>query len=166
MNFSYSSQTYGASYNDSFKEVNDSDYSVWGAGFDLKVPMGNGAARARLKRAMLQRLSDRESMNQKQRKVMKEVYDAIDNLNQNWQRILASRQEIFLSKQIYTAEEKQFQRGIRTSTEVLDAAMLMANAQIREVRAMSDFEISKVELAYSTGTQLGYTHVHLDGRQK
>ena len=41
------------------------------------------------------------------------------------------------------------------NTDVLDAAFRLSDAQSREVRALADYQIAKVDLAFATGTLLG-----------
>lgn len=137
------------------------DGQTAGVGLTLSMPLGNGAAKARTDRASLQALQTRTTEQVRRQTVEQEVRDALDTLEQNWQRILASRNETEMAARIFDAENRQFVRGIRTSTEVLDAAQLLANAQLRQIAAMRDFEISKIELAFSTGTHLGTSRVKL-----
>ena len=47
--------------------------------------------------------------------------------------------------------------GLRTMTEVLDTLSRLGKPQIKEVRAISDYQISLVDTAYATGTLIGYS---------
>ena len=49
--------------------------------------------------------------------------------------------------------------GVRTSTDVLDAAARLADAQSSEVRALADYERARVDIAFGTGTLLGYDQI-------
>ena len=49
--------------------------------------------------------------------------------------------------------------GSRTSTDVLDAATRLADAQSAEIRALADYEVAKIDLAVATGTVLGASAV-------
>ncbi|HSF71878.1 MAG TPA: TolC family protein, partial [Methylotenera sp.] len=89
--------------------------------------------------------------------VKKEIYDALDQVDQQWQRILAARQQVLIAGINYDAELKQFNEGLRTMTEVLETLTRLGEAQIKEVRAISDYQISLVDTAYATGTLLGYS---------
>ena len=104
----------------------------------------------------MQRLATKE---QRSQAIRQEVYDALDLLQQAWQRIIAARQEAVLAGRTYEGELNQFEVGARTSTDVLDAATRLADAQSREVQALADYQIAKVDLAYSTGTLLGYGRI-------
>jgi len=67
-----------------------------------------------------------------------------------------------LAARTLEGEQRQFEVGIRTSTDVLDAAAQLANAQSREVRALADWQIALVDLAFATGTTLGGARVAFD----
>ena len=83
------------------------------------------------------------------------VFDTVDELEQNWQRILAARQEVILAGRTYEAEKRQFEVGLRISTEVLEAAARLAGALSRGIRALAFYEISQIEIALATGALLG-----------
>ena len=42
--------------------------------------------------------------------------------------------------------------GARTATDVLDAQSRLAEAQSAEIRALAEYQISLVDLAFATGT--------------
>ena len=57
------------------------------------------------------------------------------------------------------AEQRQFDLGLRTSTDVLDAQTRFADAQSAEVLALTEYEIAQVDIAVATGTLLGAADV-------
>ena len=85
-------------------------------------------------------------------------------LHQNWQRILAARQETAAAGRTHEAERRQFELGTRNSTDVLDAAARLARAQSREVSALASYEIATVDIAFAMGTVLGEARVRWDPR--
>ncbi len=146
---------------DSLDNLTRRDRRGWSVGASVEVPLGNGAANARRRQAMLQRVLTLTTRDQQAIAIRKEVYDASDQLQEAWQRILAAREETLTATRTYEAEKRQFLAGVRTSTDVLDAADFLAEAQIREISALSEYEIAKVSLAYATGTVLGKGRVRL-----
>ena len=58
-------------------------------------------------------------------------------------------------------ERRLFEAGEqnRTTTEVLNAAARLADAQSSEVQAIAAHQISLVDVAFTTGTLLGYGRV-------
>jgi outer membrane protein TolC len=109
--------------------------------------------------ARVQRLATRDARRQA---IQTEVFDALDALAQSWQRILAARLETVLAARTLAAEQRQFDVGLRTSTDVLDASASLADAQSREVLALSSYQIALVDLAFATGTSLGSAGIRFE----
>jgi len=42
---------------------------------------------------------------------------------------------------------------------VLDAAASLADAQLAEIRALADYQIAMVDIAFATGTLLGHAQI-------
>ncbi|MGE5297315.1 MAG: TolC family protein, partial [Solirubrobacterales bacterium] len=124
-------------------------------GLTGQIPLGNGVAQARLRQARLSRVQTRLSRDVLEQEIRQEVYDAADGIEQDWRRILAAEQGVVRAHRSYKVEQSQFQLGQRTSTEVLDAASSLAEAQLRKIDAFVSYEISQVVLARATGTLLG-----------
>ena len=61
--------------------------------------------------------------------------------------------------QLYSAELRQFQIGLNTSTDVLQAQTNFADAQSAEIQALTESQISLSKLAKATGTLLGAAKV-------
>jgi outer membrane protein len=57
------------------------------------------------------------------------------------------------------AEIHSFNNGLRTSNDVLDAQTRLANAKLSEISALSDYQISQVDIAFATGTVLGESKI-------
>jgi outer membrane protein TolC len=161
----YTSKNWSSQTSDAIGGVFDRKYPDWNVGLMLEIPFDNSAAIARRKKAALQQAASIETLAARRRSIRKEVLDTIDQLRQSWQRILAARQEIGTANQIYEAELEQFRHGMRTSTDVLNAAQLIADAKIRNVSAVLDLELSKVNIAYATGTTLGFAGFELAPRR-
>jgi outer membrane protein TolC len=75
---------------------------------------------------------------------------------------LAGRQNTILQSRLYQAEKRQFELGLRTSTDVLDAQTKFAEAQSAEILALTEYQIAQVDLAFATGTLLGAAKVQWD----
>ena len=159
LDYSYAVNGIGSSYNRSFDQLPDIRFADWSVGVRADIPIGNEAAEARYHQAVLQRLQRLATKEQRRTSISQEVLDALDLLDQNWQRILAARLESMLAGRTYDAEKRQFEVGLRTSTDVQDALADLADAQSREVRSLADYQISLVDLAFATGTLLGHDRV-------
>ena len=161
LNYTYSSLGRGTKLGKSFDTIFNRGFEDWRAGVVFEVPLGNLAARSRLRRAILQRTLSLSTKAQRALSIQQEVYDAVDQLERDWQRILAAREETVLAARIFEAERRLFQAGARTTTEVLEAEDFLADAQINEIRSLAAYETSKIDIAFATGMLLGYSRVQL-----
>lgn len=159
LDYMYNINGLGGTHKSSFDLLDDRSFEDWTVGVNVQIPVGNQQAAARVHRAILQRLQRLATREQRAKAIEQEVYDAIDQLQQNWQRIIAASQEHQLALLTYEAEQRQFEVGVRTSTDVLDSAASLADAQSREIRALTDYQISQVDIAFATGTLLGLDKV-------
>lgn len=162
LSFDYSVSSRGTTLGRAYDTLDGTGPNYWQAGVTVSMPLGNGAARSRSRQAALKHAASLNNLEQRRQFIRQDVLNAVDRLAQSWQLIDASVQEMEMSRRIYEGEVKQFESGVRTSTEVLAAAQFLANAQVRNLQAISDYEIAKVELAYATGTHLGYSEVVLE----
>ena len=60
-----------------------------------------------------------------------------------------------LAGRTYEAEKRQFELGLRTSNDVLDASARLADARSREILAVVEYQASLVDAAFATGTIFG-----------
>jgi outer membrane protein len=155
--YSYSFQGSGSSAGSSYGNLFDGDFYT--LGLRAEIPLGNEAAEARLRNAILSRVQRLATRDARRRSIESEVLAALDQIRQSWQRILAARLETVLAARTLDGERRQFEVGLRTSTDVLDASARLADARSREVRALADWQISLVDLAFATGTSLGGARV-------
>jgi outer membrane protein len=159
LDYSYGLNGLGGSYGDVWEQFSDRSFADWSLALRAEVPIGNEAAKARVHGAILTRLQRLATKEQRIAAITQEVLDALDALRQNWQRILAARQEVILNGRTYEAEVRQFEVGERTSTDVLDAATRLANSQSGEISALVDYQIALIDLAFATGSLLGHDRV-------
>lgn len=159
LEYRYTRNGLGDGLGDAFAQTYEENFDSHTIGLRLEVPLGNEAARAALSRALLVRLQRSATRQQREAQVRQEVLDAMDNLDAGWQRVLASRQAAILAARVLDAEQRQFDQGLNTSTDVQDAQTRFADAQASEVRALVDYQIAQIDLAFATGTILGSSQV-------
>lgn len=159
LDYAYGVNGLGPSMDESFEMLGDSDFTDHRFGLRVQVPLGNQAALSRLRRALLRRLQTLATGDQRALQIRQEVYNAVDRLEASWQRILATRQRVVLAARVVELEQRQFNQGLRTSTDVLDAQTNLANAQSSEVQAIAEYQIAQVDIAQATGTVLGANRV-------
>jgi outer membrane protein TolC len=162
LDFEYGVLERQGSLSAAYRDQWDGDHPTFAVGVRGEIPVTNEARNARLRRALLGRTQRLATRDARELAIRQEVYDAADVLDQNWQRILAARQNVIVSGTNYEAELRQFAEGMRTMREVLEALTQLGDAQLREVQAILAYQVSQVDIAFATGTLLGYANVGLD----
>ncbi|MHC4975852.1 MAG: TolC family protein [Planctomycetota bacterium] len=147
---------------DSISNIHDDNFEDWSLALDAELPIGNQAAESRLDRAVISRLQRIATRASRHQTITQEVLDAIVSLEAGWRRVMAAQQSAILAARTLDAEQRQYDVGRRTSTDVLDAATRLADAQSSEIRAIANYQIAQVDLAVATGTLLGATKVRWD----
>lgn len=159
LDYTYRINGLGGSTQDAFHTLERNKFEDWQIGLNLEVPLGNEAAKSRVRRAILDRLQRLASKEARELAIRQEVLNAVDELDSGWQRIFAARTATALNTRSLQAEQRQFNVGQSTSTNVLDAATRLAESQLSEIRAITDYQIAQVDLAFATGTLLGAAKV-------
>ena len=136
LDYRYSLVGDDSGFGGSYGSLGDSDSHR--VGVSGEIPIGNEILENRLSAAILKRVQRLATKDARALAIRTEVLDALDRLRQAWQSILAARLETLLAARTAEGEQRQFESGLRTSTEVLDAQNRLANAQSREVRALAD----------------------------
>jgi outer membrane protein len=155
LDYTYNVNGLGGNFGNAFDMLAQKSFEDWSLGLSAEIPIGNEAAKSRVHRAVLERLQRLSSKDLREQAIRQEVLDVVDRLETDWQRILAARQSVILATRVLQGEERQFNLNVRTSTDVLDAAAALADAQLAEIRALVDYQISQVDLCFATGTLLG-----------
>lgn len=162
VNYTYNINGLGAVRSDAYDVLWDKNFEDHRIGLSMLIPLGNGAAKSRLRRSVLQR-SQRIITKQRRSDLIElEVLNAIDQLEANWRKILAARQSTMLATELFEAEKKQFELGLNTSRDVLESQTSLANSRSAEIEALTSYEVALVDIAYATGTVLGASSVELD----
>ena len=159
LDYSYNINSTGETRNESFDMLGSSDFVNHRLGLQLVVPLGNQAAKNQLRGALYQRRQNLATRANREEVIKLEVLNAIDQVEANWQRILAARQNTLVNARLYEAEQRSFEVGMSNSTDVLDAQFNFADAQTSEIRALADYQIALVDVAYATGTILGSARI-------
>lgn len=160
LDYQYTFNGLGSNFNTAVDLLSNTEFRDWVLSGRFEVPLGNEAAESRVHQAILRRLQRLSTRAAREQRIRQEVFDSIDNLEASWQRILAARQAVILAERTLRAEENQFRVGARTSTDVLNAATNLADSQSAEIRALTDYQIAQVDLAFATGTMLGASRVN------
>ena len=159
VDYTYRLNGLGETWGDALEITAENQFEDHVFGINAEIPLGNEAAESRVRQRILERLARLRTKQARRQSIEAEVLDAVDQIDSGWQRILAARQSVALNTRLLRAEERQFDVGRRTSTDVLDAAADLADAQRAEIAALTDYQIAQVDLAFATGTLLGSAKV-------
>lgn len=159
LTYRYNVNGLGSTERGAFDMLSDRNFEDHRVALSVEAPLGNEAAKSRLRRAIATRLQTLTSRQQRQIMIRQEVLNAVDQLQSTWQRILANRQRRQLAERSLEAEIRQFEQGASTSTDVLDAQTSLAQAQLAQIVAVTEYQIAQVDLAFATGTLLGAAQV-------
>jgi outer membrane protein TolC len=159
LNYTYNINGTGDTRGHSHDLPFDNAFADHRLGVQLNIPLGNERAKSNLRQAYYQRRQILASKEGRTALIEVEVLNALDQLETNWQRILATRQSTLLEARLYEAEVHQFENGLTTSTDVRETQTNLTNAQSTEINALTEYQIALVDLAYATGTLLGAAQV-------
>ncbi|MEQ8843730.1 MAG: TolC family protein [Phycisphaerales bacterium] len=140
----------------------ENEFEDWRLALTAGIPIGNEAALSRLRQVVLGRLQRIATKELREQTIRQEVLDSVDDMETSWQRVIAARERLRLATRTLRAEERQFEVGRSTSTDVLDASARLADAQLSELSAIVDYQLAQVNLAVATGTLLGQAKVGLE----
>ena len=160
VNYTYNINGLGPEADDAYDLMLRNRFADQRVGLVLQIPIGNESAKSRWRRALWQRRQRLASKRQREALIKQEVLNTADQMEANWQRVVASRKSTFLAERTMKAEQRQFELGLQISTEVLDAQARFANAQSAEIRALTEYQIAQVDLAYATGSLLGAAQIY------
>ncbi|MFM9957036.1 MAG: TolC family protein [Phycisphaerales bacterium] len=159
VDYAYNFNGLGQNFSESTTQLRGGDFADWTVGARFETPIGNMAARSRVQQAIITRLQRLATREARVLQIRQEVFNAVDSISAGWQRILATRQSTILAGRTLDAEQRQFDVGLRTSTDVLNAAANLADAQLAEIRALTEYQIGLIDLSFATGTLLGQSRV-------
>jgi outer membrane protein TolC len=159
LQYTYGINGLGGTLDNSVDTLTRNNFESWSIGLNAEIPIGNEQRKSSLAQSILTRLQTLATRDAREQSITREVYDAIDQLNSTWNRIIAAQQAVELNARVLEAEQRQFDVGRSTTTDVLDADANLANARLTEIRAIVDYQIAQVDLAFATGTLLGQSKV-------
>lgn len=159
LQYTYRINGLGSDLDNSADTLTRNHFESWSVGLNAEIPLGNEQRNATLAQSILSRLQRLATRDSREQSITREVYDAVDQLSSTWNRILAAREAVLLSARVLEAEQRQFNVGRSTTTDVLDADVNLADARLTEIRAVVEYQIAQIDLAVATGTLLGQSKV-------
>jgi outer membrane protein len=126
-------------------DVFTNDFPKWTVTLNVSYPLGASQPETSLARAKLQYSQSQTQLRNQQLQVSTQVRDAARSLTTNQKRVASTRASRGLQQRRLEAEEKKFSAGQSTSFFVFQAQRDLAVAQNNELRAILDYNKSRVD---------------------
>ena len=123
-----------------------SSYPTWTFGITVSYPIGASTSETNLSRARLQYSQAEAQLRNLELQITTAVRDAARQVQTNQKRVDSARAARELADRRLDAEQKKFAAGIQISFFVFQAQRDLAQARTNEIRAVSDYNKSLVDL--------------------
>ena len=127
-------------------DVLQSAFPTWTVGVTLAYPLGTSSQETNLAKARLQYTQEEVRLKDLELQIATQVRDAARQVQTNQKRVDSARAARELGERRLEAEEKKFAAGIQISFFVFQAQRDLAQARTAEIRAISDYNKSLVDL--------------------
>ncbi|MBF0573779.1 MAG: TolC family protein, partial [Desulfamplus sp.] len=134
----------------------DQRNTYWSAGVNLSWNLfdgGRGWYEKRRSQIDMKRIN--EQVKEIKSKLEAGIVTSLMSLSEAEERIKATSDSITASKEYYDMENKRFQAGIATVSEVLDAQVSVTRAEVSYNQALLDYQLARAELDFMMGSSIG-----------
>jgi outer membrane protein TolC len=139
---------------DAFNRFTSGDFVQYQVGFAFKYPLGNQAAKSRFTRARLEVEQARALLERAEQRILVEVREATRDVETNIKRVSVTRGARELAHKKLEAEEKKLAVGLSSVREILRFQDDLSREQSREIRSLTDYNISLANLDRAKGITL------------
>jgi outer membrane protein TolC len=147
---------------DALKDSFNFKYKNWSVALTLSYPLSNIFSRSLVTQAKLNHEQTELKIKDQEQQVFLEVKTAVRDVQTNYQRVQAYKAARELAQKKLTAEEEKFKVGLSTNYFILEYQKDLADAQIMELRAMVDYNISLANLYRVQGTGMDAQNIEID----
>ena len=133
----------------------------WSVGLDLSMPIGNREAEGEYQSAVISRLQTLSKQRELTLQIAQNVYDAVDQLELTWARLLAYRRAQSDAEKNLDASKLLFKSGGSNSMDVALAIEDLGDARLSMLDSEITYQIAMINLATATGTTLGRQAVEI-----
>jgi outer membrane protein TolC len=140
------------------------NYVQYRVGINVRYPLGNQAAKSRFTRARLEVEQAKAILERTEQRILVEVREAVRNVETNIKRVSVTRGARELTQKKLEAEEKKLAVGLSSVREVLRFQDDLSAEQSREIRALTDYNVSLANLDRAKGTTLERLNIIVGSR--
>jgi outer membrane protein TolC len=155
---------FGGNFGRSQERTFSGDASTWEGGFIFKYPLGNRDAESRLTAAKLEVAQLLMAIKDLEKTIVLEVREATRQITTDKKRVQVARVARKLAEEKLSAEEKKFEVGLSTSFNVLEFQTDLAEQQSKELKAIIDFNKSKIKFRKVLATALEEYDIRMDSK--
>ena len=142
------------SFESSFDRLTENENQAYRLGINFNVPFPNRFGRSQKAAAYLRKNQQEITLKQFKQDILINLDNAAGRINTNWKRIKVAKDARALSEKSLAAEQKKLQAGTSTTFIVLRLQDDLAEAEIRELQAITDYNKSLAEYDQQVGTTL------------
>ena len=153
---------FGGNFGRSVERSFSGDFSTWEGGLVFSYPLGNRNAKSRLAVSKLEAAQLLMDIKDLEKTIVVEVREAARQINTDKKRVQAARVARKLAEEKLSAEEKKFEVGLSTSFNVLEFQTDLATEQSKELKAVVDFNKSKIKLRKVLATTLEKYNIKME----
>jgi len=150
------------SYGSALNQLVNSTAPDKGVGLQLNIPLRNRAGQATQIRSELEYRQLQMALQQTENRVTIEVRNAQFGVEQNRASVASAQAAVDYARQSLDAEQKKYQFGTSTTTNVLSARSTLATEESTLLSAMAAYEKSRLELDRATGELLDHASISID----
>jgi len=141
-------------YTGSSGEIRHRKTPDYGIGIALTIPLGNGAARARVEAQKLRQRQSLIAYKKLEQQIMADVLDAMNAVESNAQRVKATGEARAFAETALEAEQKKLANGKSTNFIVLQLQADLTQARLNESLAIVDYNRALATLSLTEATTL------------
>jgi outer membrane protein TolC len=154
----------GAEFSDALGQLRDADNVFYSYGAELRIPLGNRAARRNYQISKAERQQVLLQLKQLEQNIMIEIDNAVKQAQTAFESVDATRKAREYAEAALQAEEKKLANGKSTSFVVLQLQRDLTAARTAEIAALADYNKALAQLAFSEGATLEKNKLTLEIR--
>lgn len=152
---------YGGGYGQALTDSLSTQFYNWELGVKFSYPIGNRSAKSKLSASRLEVAKLILNIKNLEKIIILEIREAIRQLKTDLKRIEASKIAKKLAEKKLRAEKKKFKVGLSTSFNVLEFQEDLAGEQSNEIKAIIDYNQSKVRFRKAIASTLKVHNIKL-----
>lgn len=144
------------------EQVRRAEFPSHAFGAELRIPLGNRAARNNHRLAKIEEEQSRLRLKKLEQDILIAVNDAIAGAETAYEAVKATERARVVAKEALDAEEKKRANGKSTSFFVLQLQKAYTDAQAAEIRALASYNRALTQLAFSEGSTLDRRGIQME----